>query len=166
MAAGLAAGTAGTNIASNASRGIQDVGENSSKHIYNCSWRGAAAEKARIQAKEDKAAMKDKARQEKYMNKLEVPKSEMKQVMEEYQKYRQSGITDDDIIIGAMKADEDEFGRGRANDERILLAAIANETGRDNKKIKEYGERLKELGLSDNDVKKFTDGVRNIHKMI
>ena len=50
--------------------------------------------------------MKDKARQEKYMNKLDVPKSEMKRVMEDYQKYRQSGITDDDIIIGAMKADE------------------------------------------------------------
>ena len=65
-----------------------------------------------------------------------------------------------------MKADEDKFGRGRANDERILLAAIANETGRDNKKIKEYGERLKELGLSDNDVKKFTDEVRSIHKLI
>ena len=165
VAAGLVAGTAGTNIASNASRGIQDLGENIVS-TYTKAGGGEAAEKARIKAKEDKAAMKDKARQEKYMNKLEVPKSEMKQVMEEYQKYRQSGITDDDIIIGAMKADEDEFGKGRANDERILLAAIANETGRDNKKIKEYGERLKELGLTDKDVKKFTDGVRNIHKMI
>lgn len=165
LAAGLAAGTAGTNIASNASRGIQNVGEKAVS-TYTTAAKGADAEKARIQAKEDKAAMKDKARQEKYMNKLEVPKSEMKRVMEDYQKYRQSGITDDDIIIGAMKADEDKFGRGRANDERILLAAIANETGRDNKKIKEYGERLKELGLSDNDVKKFTDEVRSIHKLI
>ena len=165
LAAGLAAGTAGTNIASNASRGIQDVGEKAVS-TYTTAAKGADAEKARIQAKEDKAAMKDKTRQEKYMKKLEVPKSEMKQVMEEYQKYRQSGITDDDIIIGAMKADEDKFGRGRANDERILLAAIANETGRDNKKIKEYGERLKELGLSEDDVKKFTNEVRNIHKMI
>ena len=165
LAAGLAAGTAGTNIASNASRGIQDVGEKAVS-TYTTAAKGADAEKARIQAKEDKAAMKDKARQEKYMKKLEVPKSEMKQVMEEYKKYRQSGITDDDIIIGAMKADEDKFGRGRANDERILLAAIANETGRDNKRIKEYGERLKELGLSDNDVKKFTNEVRSIHKLI
>ena len=165
LAAGLAAGTAGANIASNASRGIQDVGEKAVS-TYTTAAKGADAEKARIKAKEDKAAMKDKARQEKYMNKLEVPKSEMKQVMEEYQKYRQSGITDDDIIIGAMKADRDKFGDGRANDERILLAAIANETGRDNKKIKEYGERLKELGLSEDDVKKFTNEVRNIHKMI
>ena len=165
MAAGLAAGTAGENIASNASRGIQDIGEKAVS-TYTTAAKGADAEKARIKAKEDKAAMKDKARQEKYMNKLDVPKSEIKQVMEDYQKYRQSGITDDDIIIGAMKADRDKFGDGRANDERILLAAIANETGRDNKKIKEYGERLKELGLSEDDVKKFTNEVRNIHKMI
>ena len=165
LAAGLAAGTAGENIASNASRGIQDIGEKAVS-TYTTAAKGADAEKARLQAKEDKAAMKDKARQEKYMNKLDVPKSEIKQVMEDYQKYRQSGITDDDIIIGAMKADRDKFGDGRANDERILLAAIANETGRDNKKIKEYGERLKELGLSEDDVKKFTNEVRNIHKMI
>lgn len=165
VATGWAVGTAGTNISGNVSRGIQNLGENIVS-TYTKAGGGEAAEKARIKAKEDKAAMKDKARQEKYMKKLEVPKSEMKQVMEEYQKYRQSGITDDDIIIGAMKADEDEFGKGRANDERILLAAIANETGRDNKKIKEYGERLKELGLTDKDVKKFTDGVRGIHKMI
>ena len=165
LAAGLAAGTAGENIASNASRGIQDIGEKAVS-TYTTAAKGADAEKARIKAKEDKAAMKDKARQEKYMNKLDVPKSEIKQVMEDYQKYRQSGITDDDIIIGAMKADRDKFGDGRANDERILLAAIANETGRDNKKIKEYGERLKELGLSEDDVKKFTNEVRNIHKMI
>ena len=165
LAAGLAAGTAGENIASNASRGIQDIGEKAVS-TYTTAAKGADAEKARLQAKEDKAAMKDKARQEKYMNKLDVPKSAIKQVMEDYQKYRQSGITDDDIIIGAMKADRDKFGDGRANDERILLAAIANETGRDNKKIKEYGERLKELGLSEDDVKKFTNEVRNIHKMI
>lgn len=159
-AAGWAAGTASENIARNASTGIQNVGENMAS-TYTTARGGRKAEKERQQAIEDRAAMRDKERQKKYMDKLKVPKSEMKQVMKDYQEYRKSGITDDDVIIGAMKAEG--FGNGRANDERIILAGLANDVGKDQKKIKNLQERLTERGFKPEDVKKYIDGIREIN---
>ena len=62
--------------------------------------------------------------------------------------------------IKAMNADG--FGEGRANNERIILAGLANEVGNDNKKIKDLESRLKDRGLDDTDVKKYIDGIRDI----
>ena len=41
---------------------------------------------------------------------------------EEAQKYREAGVTDDKLIIKAMKASRDDFGADRASNQRILLA--------------------------------------------
>lgn len=164
-ATGFAAGTASENIARNASVGIQNVSENIAS-TYTTARGGRKAEKERQQAIEDRAAMRDKERQQKYMEKLKVPKSEMKQVMKEYQEYRKSGITDDDVIIGAMRADKEKFGTDRANRERIILAGLASEVGKDNKKIKDLESRLKERGLSEKDVNKFIGGIREINEVV
>ena len=59
-----------------------------------------------------------------------------------------------------MKAEG--FGNDRASQERILLAGLASETGKDNKKIKDLETRLTEKGLKPEDVKKYVDGVREI----
>ena len=133
---------------------------------YTVAAKGQKAEKERQQAIEDKEAMKDKERQKLYMNKLNIPKSEVKQVMQEAQEYRRSGITDDKLIIKAMKADEDKFGPGRANEERIILAGLANEVGNDNKKIKNLEARLTERGLSKEDVNKYISGIREINDVV
>ena len=127
---------------------------------YTIAAHGTDAEKDRQRAIEDKAAMKDKDRQKLYADELNISKKEVKQVMEEAQKYRENGITDDDVIIKAMKADG--FGDDRASQERILLAGLASETGNDNKKIKDLETRITERGLRPEDVKKYVDGVRGI----
>ena len=131
---------------------------------YTTAKGGQKAEKERQQAIEDKAAMKDKERQKLYMDKLNIPKSEVKQVMQEAQEYRKSGITDDKLIIKAMKAEG--FGEDRANDERIILAGLASEVGKDNKKIKDLETRLTERGLSKADVNKFIGGIREINDVV
>lgn len=165
LAAGWAAGSAGTNIASNVARSANNLKENVVS-TYTVAAKGQKAEKERQQAIEDKEAMKDKERQKLYMNKLNIPKSEVKQVMQEAQEYRRSGITDDKLIIKAMKADEDKFGPGRANEERIILAGLANEVGNDNKKIKNLEARLTERGLSKEDVNKYISGIREINDVV
>ena len=165
VAAGIAAGSASDSMARNISQGIQDVSENIAS-TYTTARGGQKAEKERQQAIADRAAMRDKERQKKYMEKLKVSREEMKQVMKDYQEYRKSGITDDNVIIGAMKANKQQFGESRANRERIILAGLANEVGKDNKKIKDLESRLKERGLSDDDVNKFIGGIREINEVV
>ena len=165
LAAGWAAGSAGSNIAGNVAKSASNIRDNVVS-TYTVAAKGEKAEKERQQAIEDKAAMKDKERQKLYMDKLNIPRSEVKQVMQEAQEYRKSGITDDKLIIKAMKADEDKFGPGRANEERIILAGLASEVGNDNKKIKDLESRLKERGLSDKDVNKFIGGIREINDVV
>ena len=158
-ATGWAVGGAAGGIASNASHKVEEVGENIAS-TYTLAAGGQEAEKKRLQAKEDKAAMKDKERQKMYMDKLGVSEDKIKDVMKEAQEYRESGVTDDKLIIKAMKADG--FGEGRANNERVILAQLANETGNDNKKIEDLRKRLADRGLSETDVNKYIDGIRDI----
>ena len=59
---------------------------------------------------------------------------------EEAQKYREAGVTDDKLIIKAMKASRDDFGADRASNQRILLAQMAGKVGDDQKKLKQIKE--------------------------
>lgn len=158
-AAGWAAGSGAVGAAKSADDIVRDIGATAAT-TYTIAAHGTDAEKERQLAIEDKAAMKDKDRQKLYADELNLSKKEVKQVMEEAQKYRENGITDDDVIIKAMKAEG--FGDDRASQERVLLAGLASETGNDNKKIKDLETRLTERGLRPEDVKKYIDGVRGI----
>ena len=158
-ATGWAVGSAAGGIVTNAGHAVGNTVE-SAISTYTKSAKGQEAEKARLQAKEDKAAMKDEERQKLYMEKLGIPKSQIKDAMKDAQEYRESGVTDDKLIIKAMKAEG--FGEGRANNERVILAQLANETGKDNKKIEDVKKRLSSRGLSNEDVNKYIDGIREI----
>lgn len=158
-ATGWAVGGAAGGIITNADNKVEEIGEKAAS-TYTIAAKGQEAEKARLQAKEDKAAMKDSERQKMYMEKLKVSKSQIKDVMKDAQEYRESGVTDDKLIIKAMKADG--FGEGRANNERIILAQLANETGSDNKKIGDLKKRLEERGLEKKDVDRYIGGIRDI----
>lgn len=168
-AAGWAAGAtiakAGPNMVKNTTNTVKNLGENIAS-TYTLAAGGKQAEKERLQAKEDNIAARDKERQKLYRNKLGVPKSEMKQVMEEYKEYRKSGVTDDDIIIKAMQADDDIFGQGRASREKIILAGLASDVGRDNKKIKDLEGRLTEIGMSKENVKNYINEIREINDVV
>ena len=158
-AAGWSAAGGAIGLAKNASDKVENFGETVASK-YTLAAYGEEGEKRRLQAKEDKAAMKDKNRQAEYMEKLGVPKDEIKQVMEEAQQYRESGVTDDRIIINAMNANE--FGKERASNEKIILAQMATKTGNDNKKIAEMEKRLVERGFDATVAKKYADAVRKI----
>ena len=96
----------------------------------------------------DKQALRDPERIRKYQEKLKVSKKEARRIMkEEAQKYREAGVTDDKLIIKAMKASEDDFGVDRASKQRIILAQMAEEVGDNQKKLKHLKEGLVEKVL-------------------
>ena len=159
---GLGSGTvsATNSIAS----GIESA-VNSAQSRYNIEAHGIEAEDDRKREIEDKAAMKDKVRRKTYKEKLGLSSDkEINQALEDAQQYREYGITDDEIIINAMKLEN--YGKDFANPEKMLIAGIASETGKDNKKIDEYQKRLESKGIPEENAQKIIDGVRKVTNAI
>ena len=156
LGSGIAGSVANSDIKGNIDRMASE---------YTIKTKGIEAEEQRQNRIADQAAMKDKERQKLYKEKLELDsKADVKAALEDAQKYRESGITDDKLIIKAMKAKE--FESERASDERIILAGLAQETGNDQKKIDQVQKRLEDRGFDSNQIKKYIDGIRDINKAI
>lgn len=83
--------------------------------------------------------------------------------MDNAKEYRKMGITDDKAIMAAMKLDglSDD---NKTSKERIALAKAAS-TVKSDQEVKAYGERLSELGISDDKVKQVTRNIRKMNKM-
>lgn len=115
----------------------------------------------------DKQALRDPERVRKYQEELKVSKKEAHRIMkEEAQKYREAGVTDDKLIIKAMKASRDDFGADRASNQRILLAQMAGKVGDDQKKLKQLKEGLVERGVPREDIDKYIKTIKDINKII
>lgn len=115
----------------------------------------------------DKQALRDPERIRKYQEKLKVSKKEARRIMkEEAQKYREAGVTDDKLIIKAMKASEDDFGVDRASKQRIILAQMAEEVGDNQKKLKHLKEGLVERGVPRGDIDKYIKTIKDINKIL
>lgn len=161
---GLGSGTisATNSIAS----GIEGTVE-SARTIYTTEAFGTDAEEARQNAILDKQAMKDKERRKMYKEQLELKsKSDIDNALQAAQKYRENGIPDDKLIIKSMKLDSKKYGDDLASKEKMIVAGLASEVGKDNKKIKELQARLKEKGIPDDEAQKYIDGIRKVTKAL
>lgn len=115
----------------------------------------------------DKQALRDPERVRKYQEELKVSKKEAHRIMkEEAQKYREAGVTDDKLIIKAMKASRDDFGADRASNQRILLVQMAGKVGDDQKKLKQIKEGLVERGVPKGDIDNYIKTIKDINKII
>ena len=163
--AGAAGGWTAGKVLSNATPGIVDWVEDKADKVastYTIGASGEEAEKERQKNISDKLARRDKTRRKLYAEELDLRnKQEIDMAMDNSQKFRESGVTDDDLIIKAMKAEG--FGEDMASQERIILAGLAQETGDDVEKIKQLEGRLQEKGISAKDARKYTDGIRAIY---
>ena len=83
--------------------------------------------------------------------------------MDNAKEYRKMGITDDKAIMAAMKLDglSDD---NKTSKERMALAKAAS-TVKSDKEVKAYGERLSELGISDDKVKQVMKNIRKMNKI-
>lgn len=129
--------------------------------IYTLTAKGDKAEKERQKKMADAMAMKDKDRRNLYSRKLNVKGSELTSALKDSQKFRESGVTDDDLIIKAMKLDG--FGDERASKEKIILAGLAQQVNGERKALEYVKKGLKEKGLSDKDIKKYADGISSMY---
>lgn len=141
-------------------RGIE-----SAASTYTISAHGYEAEEERQKRQADKAAMRDKNRQELYARKLKLAeKKQIEQVMREAQEYREAGITDDDLIIKAMKSKD--FEGDRASEERIIAASLAKEvkkqSGSEDQKMKVAIKTMEEHNLSQADIDRYDKGIRKL----
>lgn len=142
-----------------------DRGLESIASTYTIAAHGFGAEEQRQKDKEDKAAMKDKARRELYARKLKLDsKAQIDKAMKESQEYRRAGITDDDLVIKAMKSDD--FKGDRASEERIIAASLAQkvkeQSGNENQKMKIATDMMAEHNMSQEDIKKYDKGIRKL----
>lgn len=106
-------------------------------------------------AKLDEKFLKDKDAREKY--ELAFGKEERDEAMHRAIEYRRYGVTNDDMIIKAMKLENLE-DKNPTSKERISYAKIAS-TAKTEKDLQDYGKRLAENGVS-------TDRIRTINRVI
>lgn len=130
--------------------------------IYTLNAHGPEAEKQRQKDIADRKAMQDKERRKLYENKLKLSAAQAKEAMQDAQKYRESGITDDELIIKTMKSQQ--FGTERASKEKIILAGLAGEVGKEEKKLKYVQQQLKDKGISKEDIDKYTAGIKDVNE--
>ena len=141
-----------------AADGIEDA-----VSTYTLTAYGSDAEEERQKASGDKAAVKDPARRKKYAEKLGLKnKAAIDEAMDQYQSYRSAGITDDDVVIGAMKSKSLEGDRDST--ERIIAAGLAAEVGKDPEKLDYVKEQLANRGIADEDIARYEKGIKEINK--
>ncbi len=122
--------------------------------------------KARRNQELDKAWAKDSDTINKYAEKFGCGREEAKEIMKEAQKFREYGITDDDIIIKAMKAEGGEFGAEKtASEQRILLAQLVGQvtTSKDADQVE---ARLKKRRFSEERAKAYADQIRRMKGLV
>lgn len=160
--AGFAAGT-GVTRSLEGTAGISSRIDNAIEAQYAVNHTEDEIE-ARQNAQADARWRRDREAREIYMKKLGVSAKKAQQIMKDHaQKYREYGITDDKIIVKAMKADSDKFGSGYVTDEKLLLASLAADV-ESKKDLKITRETLQRRGFSKEDTEKYVDGVRRIKK--
>ena len=149
-----------TSIPSRLGNTVENIGS-----TYNVAANGAEAEKARQQAKMDAQFIKDRELRRKYQEKLGLSSAkEAKEAMKEAITYRQYGITDNDIIIGAMKAEG--FGKQRNSDDRIMLAQVASQVNGSKKELQEIEKSMKKRGIPESNINKYSNAVRTMNNWI
>ena len=123
--------------------------------------------KARQNAQADRLWRKDEKAIKIYQDKLKVSKKEAKEIMQKHaQKYREYGITDDEIIVKAMTEDNPYFGATNdySSEKRIYLAKLATEVGTDKKQLEQVEKGLKKRGnIPQHDIDMYGKAIRGFN---
>ncbi len=122
--------------------------------------------KAKRNEELDKAWAKDRDVVNKYAEQFGCGKAQAKEIMKEAKKFREYGITDDDVIIKAMKAEGGEFGAEKtASEQRILLAQLAGQVT-SSKDADQVEARLKKRRFSEERAKAYADQIRRMKGLV
>lgn len=106
----------------------------------------------------DKAFMKSKEVKEQYQKAFD---KQYKEAMEKAMEYRKHGVTDNEVIIKAMKSKAKGVGKDYADSKRIAAAKLAKNVNNE-KDVETIGNRLKDRGVSEAQIKQQKDMLRDI----
>lgn len=153
--------------ASQIPNGVSEIGDKitqTKEEIYAATHSEEEIE-ARLNEQADIEWRRNKEIIKKYADKLEISQREAREIMEKIaQKYREYGITDDDIIIKAIKAPAESFGADKASKQRISLAKMATEVSGDKKQLEQVEKGLKRRGVPQAEVDKYVNKIRDFNK--
>ena len=107
--------------------------------------------------------MHSKTAQQKYREKF--GKSKYKEAMQKAIEYRKMGITDDNVIMKAMKLKGNGFSEDLADTNKIRAAIIATKVNKE-KEIESLSKRLKAKGAQEQEVETLMEQVRKIKGML
>lgn len=162
-ATGGALGDAATNMATSLATGVPNTARRlQNEYIDEVYGDDASAVR---NARLDEKFLKDKEAREKY--ELAFGKDGRDEAMQKAIDYRRYGVTDDNMIIKAMKLDGSKYGEGDLGDassnKRISYAKIAS-TAKTEKDLQDYGKRLAENGVSADKIKQINRVIRGMQK--
>jgi len=128
---------------------------------YYTQMHGEDAEEARQVDIADDKARKDRARRRVFKEKFSIKTDkELDEIMDQAQEYRRAGVLDDKIIIQSMQADEKQFGKERDSEQKILLAQLATQVGKDKKELEYLEKSLKKRKLPEKDINQYVNTIR------
>ena len=171
-AAGLTGGAlAGNAIASRAvekPKGIynnikdtkNNINDNVAKEMYKNDPKGY---KQYLNERSDKEFLSDKDVKQQYIEAFGKNNADSR--MKDAIKYRQHGVTDNDVIIKAMKQYSPSLGEDLASDRRIVSAKLASNISNE-KDMEAMTKRLKSKGISDKNIEEQANIIRSMKDMV
>lgn len=130
---------------------------------YTLAAKGDKAEKERQKKLSDSMAMRDKGRRDLYSRKLNVRGTQLTEVLKASQKFRESGVTNDELIIKAMKLDDSKFGKDKTSKERIITAGLAEQVNGDRKQLEVLEKGLKNKGIDNDRIQKYSEAIKDMY---
>lgn len=171
-AAGLTGGAlAGNAIASRAvekPKGIynnikdtkNNINDNVAKEMYKNDPKGY---KQYLNERSDKEFLSDKDVKQQYIEAFGKNNADSR--MKDAIKYRQHGVTDNKLIIKAMKQNSPSLGEDLASDRRIVSAKLASNISNE-KDMEAMTKRLKSKGISDKNIEEQANIIRSMKDMV
>ena len=140
-----------------------DLTQNRKDEIIKEAYKNNPEEyKEYLNQKSDREFLNNKEIKQKYAEAFGADKA--KDMMIKAKKYREHGVTDNDVIIKAMKQKSDSLGTEKDDDRRIVAAKLASKI--DNEKdMKDTLERLEKRGVPKNKIREQEKILRNMKNM-
>ena len=111
-----------------------------------------------LNKRSDKAFMKSKEVKEQYQKAFD---KQYKEAMEKAMEYRKHGVTDNEVIIKAKKSKAKGVGKDYADSKRIAAAKLAKNVNNE-KDVETIGNRLKDRGVSETQIRQQKEMLRDI----
>ena len=137
-----------------------NINDNVAKEMYKNDPKGY---KQYLNEKSDKEFLKDEDVKQQYIEAFGKNNADSR--MKDAIKYRKHGVTDNKLIIKAMKQNSPSLGEDLASERRIVSAKLASNISNE-KDMEAMTKRLKSKGISDKNIEEQANIIRSMKDMV